>query len=82
MNTIELKEELHQYIDQMDDKLANQIHGMIKASLEKDDIIGFTADGTPMNKEAYIRDIDEARTQIREGKCISQEELEKQSENW
>lgn len=82
MGTIQLKEELHQYIDQMDDKLANQIHGMIKASLEENDAIGFAADGNPMNKEAYIRDINEARTQIREGKYISQEELEKQSENW
>jgi hypothetical protein len=35
-----------------------------------------------MSIEEYVGAIDEAREQIKEGKYLSTDELEKQSENW
>ena len=64
------------------EKLISKLESLLKKERLKDEVIGFSADGNPMNKEAYIRNIDEARKQSKEGKCISQEELEKLSENW
>ncbi len=64
------------------EKLISKLESILKKEKSKDEIIGFTAEGKPMNKEAYIRNLDEARKQVKEGKYISQEELEKQSENW
>ncbi len=64
------------------EKLISKLESILKKERLKDEIIGFTTEGKSMTKEAYIRDIDEARIQMKEGKYVSQEELEKQSENW
>ncbi len=60
----------------------SRLESILKMEKSKDEIVGLTVDGKPLNKEAYIRNLDEARNQIKEGKFLSQEELEKQSENW
>ncbi len=64
------------------ENLISKLESLLKKEKLKEEVIGFTADGKPITKEAYIQDIDEARLQMKEGKYLSQEELEKQSENW
>lgn len=64
------------------EKLISKLESLLKKERSKDEIIGFTTEGKPMTKEAYNRDIDEARLQMKEGKYLSQKELEKQSESW
>ncbi len=64
------------------ENLISKLESLLKKERSKDEVIGFTTEGKSMTKEAYIHDIDEARLQMKEGKYISQEELEKQSENW
>ncbi|VAX37057.1 hypothetical protein MNBD_UNCLBAC01-298 [hydrothermal vent metagenome] len=64
------------------ENLISKLESLLKKERLKDETIGFTTEGKPMTKEAYIHDIDEARIQMKEGKYVSQEELEKQSENW
>ncbi len=64
------------------EKLISKLESLLKKEKSKDEIVGFTIEGKPMTKETYIRDIDEARLQMKEGEHLSQEELEKQSENW
>jgi len=64
------------------ENIISKLESLLKKERSKDQIIGFTKEGKSMTKEAYIRDIDEARLQIKDGKYISQEELEKQSKNW
>ncbi|MCF6352893.1 MAG: hypothetical protein L3J06_07770 [Cyclobacteriaceae bacterium] len=65
-----------------DENLISKLESLLKKERSKEEITGFTTEGKSMTKEAYIRGIDEARLQIKEGKYVSQEELEKQSENW
>ncbi len=64
------------------ENLISKLESLLKKERLKEEVIGFTAEGKPIAKEAYIHDIDEARLQMKEGKYLSQEELEKQSENW
>ncbi len=64
------------------EKIMEKLETLLKSNRSKDEILGYTLEGNPINKEAYIHDIDEARSQIKDGRYISQEELEKRSENW
>ena len=54
----------------------------INEILNKEMIVGYTVSGEPLDIEAYKKDVDEARKEVRLGKVISQEELEKKSKNW
>ena len=50
--------------------------------LDKEMIVGYTADGTPLTKESYNNRLKEAEMQILAGKYTTQEDLEKESDNW
>lgn len=50
--------------------------------LDKEMIVGYTADGKPLTKQAYNKRLLLAEEQIASGNIISQEDLEKEVENW
>jgi len=50
--------------------------------LEREMIVGYTVDGKPLTKAEYNERIAIAEKQLQNGETISQEELEKESENW
>ena len=78
MSTAELKEELHQYIDQGDKKLLHMMQALAKAYLDED----HTLPGDPMSVEDYKRRIRQAKANIAEGNFTTQEDLEKEMEQW
>ena len=45
-------------------------------------IAGYTTEGKPLTKKAYNKRLQKAEAQIQSGNYISQEEIEKESENW
>ena len=45
-------------------------------------IVGYTTNGTPLTKETYNARLLLAKKQIASGAHISQEDLEKEVENW
>ncbi len=54
----------------------------INKILEKEMIVGYTVEGKPLTKEAYNKRLDKAEVQLATGEFLSQEDLEKESENW
>lgn len=50
--------------------------------LDKEMIVGYTVEGKPLTKDAYNKRLLKAETQIRKGNYVTQEEIEKESENW
>jgi hypothetical protein len=80
----EIKSVLHRYIVETEDlELLKQAKEYFRSLLKnRRKIIGYTSDGYPLDIEAYKKEIDEARQQVKEGKTISQEQIEKASENW
>ncbi len=54
----------------------------INKILDKEMIVGYTVDGKPLTKEAYNKRLKKAEEQIQSGEFLTQEEIEKESENW
>jgi len=54
----------------------------INKILDKEMIVGYTAEGKPLTKEAYNKRLQKAEEQIKSGDYLTQEEIEKESENW
>ena len=54
----------------------------INKILDKEMIVGYTVEGKPLTKEAYNKRLAAAEKQLEAGDYISQEDLEKESENW
>jgi len=50
--------------------------------LEEEMVVGYTVEGKPLNKDQYNKRLQLAEEQLLSGEFITQEDLEKESENW
>jgi hypothetical protein len=74
MNVAELQLQLHRAIDAISDsEKLEAIYTLLKGS---------KGPYKPMSLQEYVGAIDEARQQINDGKYLSVDELEKESDNW
>ncbi|MCF8227119.1 MAG: hypothetical protein K9J30_14675 [Bacteroidales bacterium] len=81
MNTAALKKELHSYIDKADDRFLKMVYAMSK-EYEKDTVVGYRTDGTPITPQDLKERVKAASKRVKSGQYITQEELEKEVENW
>ncbi|MBW8051804.1 MAG: hypothetical protein FVQ77_16000 [Cytophagales bacterium] len=81
MSTAQIKEKLHQYIDQGDESLIKKIYKLVKEN-DLDEIVGYAADRKPITKKDIIARAKQANEDIADGRVITQEDLEKEAENW
>ena len=54
----------------------------ISKILDKEMVVGYTVEGEPLTKESYNKRLQTAEKQILAGEYLTQEDLEKESENW
>lgn len=54
----------------------------INEKLDSEMIVAYMVDGRPLTLDAYNERLEIAEKQIAAGRVVSQEELEKESENW
>ena len=80
MSTAQIREALHQYINKADARFIHLVYGMMKE--DKKGAAIYTVQGKPLTQKQYKDEIDEARKQYETGEYITQEELEKKTENW
>lgn len=73
MSSAELKAQIHQYIDKVDDRLLNLILAMIEAD---------TGSAGRISIEQYNKELDEAEAEIDKGEFLTQEKVEKMSKEW
>jgi hypothetical protein len=50
--------------------------------LDNEMIVAYTVDGKPLTKALYNERLDLAEKQLQSGEYITQEDLEKEAENW
>lgn len=81
MGALDLKNSVIEYLDKADEKLLKVIKVVMETYWENE-TIAFSTDGKPLTKASYKKMINDALQELEKGHCITQEELEKESENW
>lgn len=81
MGVAELKEELHDYIDHADERFLKMVYAMSK-EYKASRVIGYKIDGTPITRKELAHRVASASKRVKSGDFISQEEVEKEIENW
>ncbi len=79
MDTTKIRKELHQYIDKCDDRFLRIVHA-IATNYESDE--DFTLPGTPMDVDSYRTRIRKAQERVKAGYYTTQEDLEREMEQW
>ncbi|MEM8525262.1 MAG: hypothetical protein AAGG68_11485 [Bacteroidota bacterium] len=77
MTTVDIKTDLHQFIDDLDEHFLRAVHAMVTTYLAKDEVIGYKMTGEPITQRDLEQQIEQSEQQIKEGKYLSTEELRK-----
>ncbi|KAF2338582.1 hypothetical protein [Flavobacterium tistrianum] len=81
MGALELRDSILEYINTADERLLKVVKAVIE-SYQEDEIVAFSVDGKPITRSEYKAELANAENEIKIGNIISQEDLEKESENW
>lgn len=78
MGAPKIKEELYQLIEEGDSRLLKMLYAVAKEYSNED----FTLPGEPMDEEELKRRVRSAKSRIDAGHFTTQEDLEKEMEEW
>lgn len=81
MGTAELRKKVRSVVDKVDDKFLKKVLALDKEH-EKTIVVGYEPDGTPITEEDLVKEAKEASARVKAGNYITQEDLEKEVENW
>ena len=81
MGALELRNDLIQYIDKADVRLLKVVKAVMESYWEEE-IVAYTVGGKALNKESYQNELNEGIEEIKRVDFITQQDLEKESENW
>jgi hypothetical protein len=80
MGTVELRKEVQSFIDKADERFLRMVNALAKSYEEEEE--DYTLPGPPMDVETYRKRIKEASARVKAGEYITQEDLEKEMEQW
>lgn len=81
MSAVEMRQEVHQMVDQIDEHFLKVVHSMMR-TYQEEKPIGYEMDGTPIYGSQLGELLDKEVEGAREGNYITVEELAKRSEKW
>ncbi|MBF4515417.1 hypothetical protein IRZ71_03650 [Flavobacterium sp. ANB] len=81
MGALELRDSVLQYINTADERLLKVVKAVIE-SYQEEEIVAFSVDGKPITRSVYKAELAQAKLEIEKGEITSQDDLEKESENW
>lgn len=73
MSTLELKEKIHHFIDEADDKILEAIYVLLESKREEK---------IDLSIEQYNKELDDALIRVKNGSFYTQEEVEKLAAKW
>jgi len=84
MTTIDMKTQIHEYIEQANDELVAAIHTILNQHFtqKSDTILGYSTNGEPIRAEEALERYEKSVKEFEVGNFITIEALEKKSHAW
>ncbi|MBP6127320.1 hypothetical protein [Flavobacterium sp.] len=81
MGAIGLRDDIKNYVNIADERLLKVVKAVMESYWDEE-TVAFTVDGKPLTKKMYAQELQNGILEIQNNETISQEILEKESENW
>ncbi|KAB2808678.1 SurA N-terminal domain-containing protein [Phaeocystidibacter luteus] len=84
MDTLELRNKLHEYVNKADDHVLRIMSAVFEKynRADSENVVAYTIEGEPLTVSEYRKEIEEAEEQIKRGEYITQEELKREVDKW
>lgn len=79
MSTIQIREQLHQYVDLADERFAGALLAMFKDYFknQKNAVVAYTVKGEPLTKKQMLKQVNEAVDKVEKGQFRTTEQIRK-----
>jgi mevalonate pyrophosphate decarboxylase len=81
MGAIGLRDDIKNYVNIADERLLKVVKAVMESYWDEE-TVAFTVDGKPLTKKMYAQELQNGILEIQNNETISQEIIEKESENW
>ena len=81
MGVPELRNELHDFINRADERFLKMMYAMSR-EYNKPVIVGYNTDGSPISQQNLRNRVRAASKRVKSGDFLTQEEVDKEVENW
>jgi len=78
MGVLELREELHKYINLADERFLKMVYAMSQEYKESK-VVGYNVDGSPITQQDVVDRAKAASSRVKSGNFLTQEEVEKEA---
>ncbi len=83
MKALEKRDYIHSHLHLIDEEFVNEMYQKMFSALEENNtVVGYHPDGTSINKQQLLADLDEAEKQIERGDYITLDDLDSESKTW
>jgi hypothetical protein len=85
MSALDFRADLHQLIDQLDERFLKAVHSMVsvyQSSAEEDPVAGYDLHGNPKRASEMITVYEQRLAAMEAGEYISAEDLRKDAASW
>lgn len=82
MTVAEIKADLQESLEHLDEQFLKAIYAMVKTYTAKEEEVGYHLNGMPMTKSELEEQISIGEQQIQEGKYVSTDELKTKVRAW
>lgn len=80
MDTLQLKKQLHEYIEHADMRVLNMIYAMLQA--DNNQVVAYTSNGRALTLEQYNEELEIAENQLKQGKVLSHDQVKAKVAQW
>ena len=83
MNSLEIKQQLHRYIDLADERMAKVLLAMFKNYFQnsEEQVVAYTTKGKPLSKKQMIKEVMESVNEVNKGNFFTTEEVRENLKN-
>jgi hypothetical protein len=81
MGVPELRTELHNFINLADERFLKMVYAMSK-EYKSTIVVGYNPNGSPITQQELRNRVKAASKRVKSGDFLTQEEVEKEIENW
>ncbi len=82
MTAVEIRAELQESLEHLDEQFLKAIYAMVKTYTAKEAVVGYHLSGMPITQSELEEQIKLGEQQIQEGKYVSTKELKKKVSTW
>lgn len=82
MVSLDLRKSVLEYVKNADHRFLRLVKALAETYINDAQTVAYTVDGKPLTRQGYNQELLNAEMELQRGELTSQEDIEKEAQNW